>query len=569
MIKFLDKRTYDDSIGFKKSFDAAMMFIEFAVDGTITSANPKFLQALGYRLDEVIGRNRSMLLAPEERGGAQAFWQRLSGGEPQSALIRHVGKNGDSVWLRSEFAAIHCGESKLAKVSMFATNVDQMVEHDVELEGQVAAINRSQAVIEFSPAGIIIKANENFLAATGYALEEIVGQHHSMFVDPVERSSRAYTGFWQSLAKGEFQAAEYKRFGKGGKEIWIQATYNPVLDRDGSVVKIVKFATDITAAKLRALDQASQIDAIRKSQAVIEFNMDGTVIDANDNFLGALGYSLKEIVGEHHRMFVPVADRESAEYQEFWAALRRGEYRVAEYKRVGKGGREVWIQASYNPILDFSGRPYKVVKYAADVTQQVMARQRNEQVCGLIESVATGAQQMNASVQEIAVCMQKSKATAEVATARVMTADQAAERFTHAAQAMGGIVNLIAGIANQINLLALNATIESSRAGEAGRGFAVVANEVKLLAAQAKDATTKIGGEIDGLHGVLTDVVGSLKGIRTAINSVGEYMVSTSVSVEQQSAVTAEMSSSMNRAVEILSLNSARTVVRSPRDLVN
>jgi len=557
MIKLMDKRRYDDTVGFRAAFDASMLFIEFAVDGTITNANPGVLQALGYRLDEIIGKNLSLLQGDADQ---TSFWQQLNRGVRQAVQTRLVGKEGQEVWLQASFAPILDSNSTITKVSMFATDVTEMVRRDLDLAGQVAAINRSQAVIEFSPAGIILSANPNFLSAVGYELSEIVGQHHSMFVDPAERTAPSYAEFWRRLAAGEFQAAEYKRFGKGGREIWIQATYNPVLDQSGKVLKIVKFATDITTSKSRALDQAGQIAAIRKSQAVIEFDMNGNVLDANDNFLGAMGYSLEEIKGQHHRMFVPVGDRDSLDYQDFWAALRAGEYRAAEYRRIGKGDREIWIQASYNPIFDANGRPYKVVKFASDVTQQVMARQRNEQVCGLIQSVASGAQQMNASVQEIAVCMQKSKATAAMASERVVSADLAAERFTSAATAMGGIVNLIAGITSQINMLAMNATIESARAGEAGRGFAVVANEVKLLAAQAKAATAKIGGEIDGLHGSLTDVVDSLKGIRAAILNVGEYVVSTAVSVEQQSAVTAEMSSSMGRAVEMLSLNGSRAV---------
>lgn len=557
MIKLMDKRRYDDTVGFRAAFDASMLFIEFAVDGTITNANPGVLQALGYRLDEIIGKNLSSLQGDADQA---SFWQQLNRGVRQAVQIRLQGKDSEGVWLQASFAPVLDTNSTITKISMFAIDVSEMVRRDLDLAGQVAAINRSQAVIEFSPAGIILNANSNFLGAVGYELSEIVGQHHSMFVDPTERTAPAYAEFWRRLAAGEFQAAEYKRFGKGGREIWIQATYNPVLDQSGKVVKIVKFATDITTSKQRSMDQAGQIAAIRKSQAVIEFDMNGTVLDANENFLAAMGYSLAEIKGQHHRMFVPVGDRDSLDYQDFWAALRAGEYRAAEFKRIGKGDREVWIQASYNPIFDADGRPYKVVKFASDVTQQVMARQRNEQVCGLIQSVASGAQQMNASVQEIALCMQKSKATAAMASERVVSADLAAERFTSAATAMGGIVNLIAGITSQINMLAMNATIESARAGEAGRGFAVVANEVKLLAAQAKAATTKIGGEIDGLHGSLTDVVDSLKGIRAAILNVGEYVVSTAVSVEQQSAVTAEMSSSMGRAVEMLTLNGSRAV---------
>src|SRR5271168_3710506 len=235
------------------------------------------------------------------------------------------------------------------------------------------AIGRSQAVIEFAMDGTIVTANENFLKTLGYSLGEIQGKHHSMFVDPSERDAAPYREFWASLKRGEYQAAEYKRIGKGGSEVWIQASYNPILDKHGKPFKVVKFATDITRRKIEGMEDASQITAINRAQAVISFELDGTIIHANENFLNAMGYALSEIQGKHHSMFVDAATRNSAAYREFWAKLNRGEYQSAEYKRVGKAGKEVWILASYNPVLDEKGKPFKVVKFAADVTQQKLA----------------------------------------------------------------------------------------------------------------------------------------------------------------------------------------------------
>ncbi|WP_375451190.1 methyl-accepting chemotaxis protein [uncultured Devosia sp.] len=232
----------------------------------------------------------------------------------------------------------------------------------------IDAISRSQASIEFSLDGTILDANENFLAVFGYERADIIGQHHRLFVDPDTAASPHYAQFWQSLARGEFQAAEYKRIGKGGKQVWIQASYNPVLGRDGKPAKVIKFATDVTASKLAAADWAGQLAAISKSQAVIAFNLAGEVLTANANFCTALGYRLDEIVGRHHRMFVLPEQIESPQYKAFWAALGRGEYQSAEYLRVGKGGRHVWIQASYNPIFDLDGKAFKIVKYATDIT---------------------------------------------------------------------------------------------------------------------------------------------------------------------------------------------------------
>ena len=198
--------------------------------------------------------------------------------------------------------------------------------HARELEAMLQAIGKAQAVIEFELDGTIITANENFLKTMGYTLEEIKGKHHSMFVEPGYRNSAEYQNFWATLGRGEYQAAEYKRIAKGGREVCIQASYNPILDRSGKPIKVVKFATDITEQKLRNADYSGQIDAIGKSQAVIEFNLDGTIITANENFLNAMGYTLDEIKGKHHSMFVDPAYRESAEYKDFWAQLGRGEY---------------------------------------------------------------------------------------------------------------------------------------------------------------------------------------------------------------------------------------------------
>ncbi|HXI04732.1 MAG: PAS domain-containing protein [Bradyrhizobium sp.] len=419
---------------------------------------------------------------------------------------------------------------------------------NLEYQAKVEAIARAQAVIEFSMDGTILTANQNFLKAMGYSLSEIQGKHHSMFVEPAVRDGASYREFWAKLNRGEYEAAEFKRIGKGGKEVWILASYNPIFDQKGKPFKVVKFATDVTQEKLQRADIAGQIAAIAKSQAVIEFNMDGTVLTANDNFLNALGYSLDEIKGRHHSMFVDPAERDGASYREFWVNLNRGEYQAAEYRRIGKGGKEVWIQASYNPILDLNGKPFKVVKYATDTTAQVIARMKSERVRGMMESVAAGAEELNASVREISEAMVKSKDTAISAVGKVEAADGQAQRLSTAAQAMSGIVELIGNITGQINLLALNATIESARAGEAGRGFAVVASEVKNLANQAKQATDKITSEIDGMNGISGDVVTALGAIKQEIQRVSEYVAATAAAVEEQSTVTSEMSTSMQRA---------------------
>ena len=273
------------------------------------------------------------------------------------------------------------------------SDVEAAADGRAELEAQVAALHRVQAVIEFALDGTILQANENFLQAMGYRLEEIQGKHHSLFVDPEQARSAGYRDFWARLGRGEYDAGQYRRFGKNQREIWIQASYNPVLDRQGRPYKVVKFATDITAQKLQAADSAGQLAAIDKSQAVIEFSMDGRILSANDNFLAATGYSLDDVRGQHHSLFVEPEYRSSAEYRQFWEKLGRGEYDAGQYRRLGKGGREVWIQASYNPILDLNGKPFKVVKYATDITAQVHENQAMQRAVAQTREVVAAAKE--------------------------------------------------------------------------------------------------------------------------------------------------------------------------------
>jgi methyl-accepting chemotaxis protein len=539
-----------DALAQVDAISKSQAVIEFNMDGTIITANRNFLDAMGYRLEEIAGKHHAIFMPREMRESPEyrAFWADLNRGKYKAGEFKRVGKGDHEVWIQASYNPILDSSGKTVKVIKFASDITSQKIRSMEDAGKIAAIGRAQAVIEFNLDGTIITANENFLGALGYSLAEIQGKHHSMFVAPSERESSAYREFWATLNRGEFRSGEYKRFGKGAKEIWILASYNPILDDTGKPFKVVKFASDVTAEKLRAADFAGQIEAIGKSQAVIEFNMDGVVLNANENFLATLGYSLSEIQGKHHSMFMPAEERDSPAYREFWATLNRGEFQSGEYKRIGRGGKEAWIQASYNPIRDLNGKPYKVVKYATDTTAQVIARMKAEKVRGMMESVAAGAEELNASVREISEAMSKSKDTANNAVDRVEAADQQAQRLSAAAESMRSIVQLIGDITGQINLLALNATIESARAGEAGRGFAVVAAEVKNLANQAKQATDKIEQEIGNLNGISGDVLTALESIKKAIQSVNEYVTSTAAAVEEQSAVTSEMSTGMQRA---------------------
>jgi methyl-accepting chemotaxis protein len=350
----------------------AQAVVEFNLDGTIITANENFLSVVGYRLDEIQGKHHSMFVETVYANSAayKQFWIDLNAGKFQTAEYKRIGKGGKEVWIQASYSPIFDKDGKPYKVVKFATDVTTLKLQMADYQGQLAAVGKSQAVIEFNLDGTIITANDNFLNTLGYRLNEIQGKHHSLFVETAYGASPAYKQFWADLNAGTFQAAEYKRIGKGGKEVWIQASYNPILDLNGRPFKVVKYATDVTATKLKNADVQGQLAAVNKVQAVIEFNLDGSVITANDNFLNVLGYRLDEIQGKHHSMFVEESFRNSSDYKNFWVELNAGKFQAAQFKRIGKGGKEVWIQASYNPIFDLNNKPFKVVKYATDITAQ-------------------------------------------------------------------------------------------------------------------------------------------------------------------------------------------------------
>jgi methyl-accepting chemotaxis protein len=522
--------------------------IEFTMDGKIITANKNFLSLLGYELEEVKGKHHSMFVDPEYAKSPEyrEFWERLATGEFFTAEFHRFGKGGKDVWIQATYCPVLNKHGKPYKVFKVASDVTDQKRQKADYAGQIEAIGKSQAVIEFDMDGKILMANQNFLDAMGYTLAEVQGKHHQIFVDQAYAKSPEYTKFWETLRSGKYMSAEYQRFGKGGKEVWIQASYNPILDMNGRPFKVVKYATDITAEKLRAADYAGQIEAIGKSQAVISFEMDGTIIDANDNFLNAMGYKLADLKGRNHSMCVDPEYVKTDAYKDFWAALRRGEYQSGEFKRMGKGGKDVWISASYNPVFDMNGRPFKVVKYASDVTKQVMTRTTAEGLAegssASAEAVASASEEMLAAIQEISESMHRSQIAVNDIVAKSEMADGIRTELESTSESMSGVVQIIRDLAEQVNLLALNATIEAARAGDAGKGFAVVAGEVKNLATQTAKATDQIEAQINSMLSITKRVVDSTREISESAGSVSDYVNTVASAVEEQTSVTHDIS---------------------------
>ena len=536
-----------------EAINKSRALIHFNLDGIVLDANDNFLNAMGYTLDEIRGKHHSIFVDPAyaKSNEYSNFWRKLSQGEHQTAHFKRIGKGGKELWIEASYCPVLDEHGKPVKIVKYASDITDQKRTNAEYAGQIEAIGKSQAVIHFDLNGNILKANDNFLSAMGYRLDEIKGRNHSMFVEPEYAKSHEYRAFWDHLRRGEFEAGQFKRIGKGGKEVWIEASYNPIMDEDGKPFKVVKYATDITKQKLIDADYSGQIAAIGKSQAVIHFNLDGTIIDANDNFLNAMGYTLDEVKGKHHRMFVAPEYAKSAEYRKFWEQLGRGQYQADEYNRIAKGGKEIWLQASYNPILDMSGKPFKVVKYATVITAQMDARIRAgqlvEQANGNVSSIASSVEEMTASISEISKNMSLSQQAVNDIVAKASMADDATTQLAQTSRSMEGVIELIRGIAAQVNMLALNATIEAARAGDSGKGFAVVAAEVKNLASQTTKATDDIAREIAAMQNVSRNVSESVSEIGRTTSSVSQYVNGVAGAIEEQTAVTREISASMQK----------------------
>jgi len=359
------------------AIDHAQTIIEFKTDGTIITANDNFLNALGYELDEIVGKHHRIYYDEQyyKSNEYQHLWKSIIRGDIKSDECKITKKDGTPAWIHASYIPILDDEGKAYKIIQSSIDITKSTLKNYELNRKIEAISRSQAIIEFDTQGYILTANANFLNTMGYSLDDIKGKHHRIFCDASYTETPEYSVFWESLEKGTIQSGEYKRINKKGDYVWISASYDPITDPSGKTYKIVKYATDITKNKIKNADFEGKIEAINRSQAVIEFDLNGYILFANDNFLKAVGYDLDEILGQHHKLFCEKEHVDSVEYKNFWTLLGKGDFNSGEYKRIKKDGNHIWLNASYNPVFDPEGTPYKIVKYATDITPQVEIRE--------------------------------------------------------------------------------------------------------------------------------------------------------------------------------------------------
>ncbi|BCZ19176.1 chemotaxis protein [Helicobacter sp. NHP19-012] len=390
--------------------------------------------------------------------------------------------------------------SKKTKNTELTEQITTLTKENRELRAIYNAISRSLAMIEFDTEGKVITANDNFLHLMGYTLEEIKGKHHSMFCDPEFVKTPQYTEFWRHLKSGEFKRGTFKRINKDGKELYLESTYNPVLNDQSKVVKITKIATDVTARILEFNDLRSVYNAHLASMALIEFDTEGKVITANDNFLHLMGYTLEEIKGKHHSMFCDPEFVKTPQYTEFWQHLKSGQFTKGTFKRITKAGKAVYLEASYNPVFDSEGKIYKFIKFALDATHK---EEKIHMVLELIKENQQLTSDGNHMIERTTVNIQNVVSTMKNNVSLVDT-------LSAQSDSISSITQTIKDIADQINLLALNAAIEAARAGEHGRGFAVVADEVRKLAERTGKSVTEIAAIIGSIREITAQVVDSI-----------------------------------------------------------
>lgn len=587
-------RELEDLRGQVAAMNRSQAVIEFSLDGTVLTANDNFLSVMGYRLQEIEGEHHQLFCEASyvQSQDYRRFWQALNRGEFQSGEFKRIGKGGKEVWIIASYNPVLGEDGKPFKVVKFAMDITAS---KAELKARTDIMNLTSIVSEADLRGDILSINEKFCQVSKYTSEELLGRPHNTTRHP-DMPKEVFKEMWATIGRGNMFRGVIKNRAKDGSPYYVDAVIAPILGENGKPKKYLGVRYDITEAEVERQNMRGIFRAIDSAYAYIEFDTEGTVLNANKNFQDTMEYALDSIKGRHHRIFCDPETANSAEYQQFWPDLKAGRSKSGEFKRITRSGRVLWLQAVYSPVTDETGRVVKVIKIATDVTgavqqrislaqilkevadnaqtlssaseelsansQQMVANAEEtsaqagvvsaaaQQVSSNVQTVAVGTEEMSASIREIA---KNAHEAAKVAAVGVTAADSATETISMlglSSAEIGKVIKTITSIAQQTNLLALNATIEAARAGEAGKGFAVVANEVKELAKETAKATEDISQKIEKIQADTRHAVAAISDITGVINKINDYQNTIATAVEEQTATTNEITRNVTEAAQ-------------------